>query len=88
MDGASRGSIASTKAHAAKGEEVVASVKRDSRDSGQPDVFEIYETSNGRTQLARREEDVNGDGSIDVVSTYEDGKLVQRAISDEALSPL
>jgi hypothetical protein len=36
----------------------------------------------------RKEEDLNGDGTPDVVSVYEQGRLVQRAISDEALSPL
>lgn len=70
------------------GAEVVARIERDSRDRGKPDVFETYETSDGQTLLAHKEEDVDGDGSIDVVSTYEGGRLVQRAISDEALSPL
>jgi hypothetical protein len=40
------------------------------------------------TQLVRREEDLNRDGRVDVVSVYEKGRLVQRAISDEALAPL
>ena len=71
-----------------EGREVVATIERDSRDRGKPDVFETYETRDGETRLSRREEDVDGDGSIDVISIYEDGKLVQRAISDEALSPL
>jgi len=70
------------------GQEVVAGIQRDTRDSGRPDTFETYETLEGETRLARKEEDVDGDGSIDIVSTYEDGKLKQRAISDEALSPL
>jgi hypothetical protein len=70
------------------GREVVTRVERDTRGSGRPDLIEIYETVGKETRLARREEDVNGDGTIDVVSTYQDGKLVQRAISDEALSPL
>ena len=58
------------------------------RDSGRPDTFETYETKDGETRLARKEEDVDGDGSIDIISTYEEGRLKQRAISDEALSPL
>lgn len=70
------------------GREVVAGIQRDTRDSGRPDTFETYETRDGETRLARKEEDVDGDGSIDIISTYEDGKLKQRAISDEALSPL
>jgi hypothetical protein len=70
------------------GREVVASVRRDTRDEGKPDVFETYETTGGETRLARREEDLNRDGKVDVVSVYEQGRLVQRAISDEALAPL
>ena len=71
-----------------EGREVVVSVHRDSRDQGEPNVFETYETSGGETRLSRREEDINGDGNIDVVSIYKNGKLVRRAISDEALAPL
>lgn len=70
------------------GREVVARVERDSHDRGKPNVLEIYETQGDETRLSRKEEDVDGDGSVDVVSTYEGGRLVQRAISDEALSPL
>ena len=70
------------------GQQVIVRIERDSRSRGRPDVIEVYETVDGETRLARREEDVDGDGSIDVVSTYADGKLVQRAISDDALSPL
>jgi hypothetical protein len=68
--------------------EVVTRVARDSKDEGKPDVFETYETTGGVTQLVRREEDLNRDGRVDVVSVYEKGRLVQRAISDEALAPL
>jgi hypothetical protein len=70
------------------GREVTSRVRRDSRDEGKPDVVEIYETSGGETRLVRREEDLNRDGRADVVSVYEKGRLVQRAISDEALAPL
>ena len=35
-----------------------------------------------KTVLAKREEDKNGDGKIDVVSIYENGKLKQRQIND------
>jgi len=38
--------------------------------------------------LARREEDRNGDGTPDITSIYENGKLVRREISDPALVPL
>jgi hypothetical protein len=71
------------------GNEVVARVARDSRDEGKPDVFESYETEGGETRLVRREEDLNRDGKVDVVSVYDHkGRLVQRAISDDALAPL
>jgi len=70
------------------GREVVTRVRRDTRDEGKADVVEIYETSGGETRLARREEDLNRDGRVDVVSVFDKGRLVQRAISDEALAPL
>jgi hypothetical protein len=74
--------------HVVDGREVVARIERDSRDHGKPDVFETYETSEGETRISRKEEDINGDGTIDIISTYANGRLVQRVISDEALSPL
>jgi hypothetical protein len=71
------------------GEEVVARVARDSKDQGKPDVFETYETHDGETRLVRREEDLNRDGKVDVVAVYDQkGRLVQRAVSDDALAPL
>jgi hypothetical protein len=71
------------------GQEVVAKIARDSHDEGKPDVFETYETQGGETRLVRREEDLNRDGKVDVVSVYDrKGRLVQRAISDDALAPL
>jgi len=63
-------------------------VERDTQDAGKPDVFESFETNDGETRIVRREEDLNRDGKPDVVSVYEKGRLVQRAISDEALAPL
>ena len=38
--------------------------------------------------IAKREEDKNGDGNIDVVSIYKNGKLVRREISDPTMVPL
>jgi hypothetical protein len=35
-----------------------------------------------------REEDVTGDGKIDITSIYENGKLVRREIADPSLVPL
>ena len=63
-------------------------VERDKNASGSPNVFETYEPSDGKPQLVRREEDVNGDGSIDIISVYENGRLVSREVSDPALMPL
>lgn len=68
--------------------EVIARVERDTLDVGKPNVFETYETRDELTRLTRKEEDLDADGTIDVVSIYENGRLKQRAISDEALSPL
>jgi hypothetical protein len=70
------------------GREVVARVERDTQDAGRPNIVESYETIDGETRIVRREEDLNRDGKADVVSVYEKGRLVQRAISDEALAPL
>lgn len=70
------------------GREVISHIERDSRDQGTPNILEVYETQGESTHLARKEEDMDGDGNPDVVSTYDEGRLVQRAISDEALSPL
>ena len=53
-----------------------------------PDVFETYVLLDDRAVLARREEDKNGNGEIDITSIYENGKLVRREISDPALIPL
>jgi hypothetical protein len=70
------------------GSEVVVKVERDSKGDGKPDVFETYEQQGGKTNLVRREEDVNQDGTSDIVSIYDKGKLVKREISDPALTPL
>ena len=53
-------------------------IERSSEGNGPPDIFETYDTTSGKSVLIKREEDSNGDGSIDVTSLYEDGKLVQR----------
>jgi hypothetical protein len=69
-------------------EEIVARIERDTKQRGKPDVFETFAVSEGKPILAKREEDVDGDGKIDVTSIYENGKLVRREISDPALVPL
>jgi hypothetical protein len=70
------------------GAEVVVRVERDTKGDGKPDVFEDFEQQGGKTVLTRREEDVNQDGSADVISTYDKGKLVKREITDPSLMPL
>ena len=67
---------------------MVTRIERASDGSGAPDVVETYDTSSGKSVLSKREEDRNGDGSIDVTSYYKNGKLVQREISDPELAPL
>ena len=70
------------------GKEVVERVERSTKGSGPPDRIETYDTSTGKSQLSKLEEDRDGDGTIDVTSRYENGKLVQREISDPDLAPL
>ena len=50
--------------------------------------FETYEAEEGRPVLAKREEDKDGDGTVDVTSVYEKGRLKSRQISDPNLVPL
>ncbi len=68
--------------------EKVGRIERDTKGGGFADTFEIFESQNGETLLARREQDLNGDGEIDVVSFYVGGKLVRRQIRDSDLVPL
>ncbi|CAG0991402.1 hypothetical protein MYXO_02422 [Myxococcaceae bacterium] len=70
------------------GAEYIAKIDKDQKGAGKPDTFETYVQANGKTVIASREEDVNGDGTIDVKSTYENGKLKNREISDPSLVPL
>ncbi|MCH8890570.1 MAG: hypothetical protein IH827_05795 [Myxococcales bacterium] len=70
------------------GKEVVERVEQATKGSGPPDRIETYDTSTGKSQLSKLEEDRNGDGTVDVTSYYENGKLVQREISDPDLAPL
>ena len=55
-------------------------IERDKRGRGYADTFESFEPLEGRSVLARREEDVNGDGKVDLISIYRSGKLVRREI--------
>jgi hypothetical protein len=72
----------------ASGNEVVARVERDKAGKGTPDTFESFGQQNGKTVLTRREEDANGDGKVDIISVYENGKLKSREVSDPTLVPL
>jgi hypothetical protein len=69
-------------------EEVVVRIERDTKGRGKPDVFETFTAKTGKPELAKREEDMNGDGKIDVTSIFQGGKLVSREISDPTLMPL
>jgi hypothetical protein len=70
------------------GKEVVERVEQATKGSGPPDRIETYETDTGKSQLSKLEEDRDGDGTVDVTSHYENGKLVQREILDPDLAPL
>ena len=50
------------------GFEHVSRIERDRRGQGFADTIEIFTTSDGSSVLVRREEDLNGDGEIDVVT--------------------
>jgi len=68
--------------------EVVTRIERDKKGTGKPDTFEVFAQQNGKTVIVKREEDLNGDGKIDVTSVYENGKLVRREVADPSLMPL
>ena len=68
--------------------ERVGEIERDTKGGGFADTFEIFESQGGETVLVRREQDLNGDGEIDVVSFYVGGRLVRRQIRDADLIPL
>jgi hypothetical protein len=69
------------------GLELPTRIEQDSKGRGFADTFEHFRAVDGKAVLTKREEDVNGDAKIDVVSLYENGKLVRREISDPALLP-
>ena len=57
-------------------------IERDTNASGKIDHTETFEIDSGEPVIARREEDKNGDGVIDVISIYENGKLVKREFTN------
>ena len=63
-------------------------ISQDELGQGTVTIVEVFDTSSGEAVISRKNEDVNGDGQIDVVSFYEDGRLVRREISDPALVEL
>ena len=67
---------------------MIARIEKDETGDGKPNVFESYTIYNGSTVIAKREEDKNGDGNIDVTSIYKNGKLHRREISDPNMVPL
>ena len=70
------------------GSEYISKIEKDQKGAGKADTFETYVQKDGKTVISSREEDVNGDGTIDIKSIYEDGKLKSREISDPSLVPL
>jgi hypothetical protein len=70
------------------GVEYISRIEKDAKGRGKPDTFETYTQKDGKTVIVSREEDVNGDGVIDVKSTYENGKLKNREIFDSSIVPL
>ncbi len=75
-------------AHETGGSEYVTRIERDKGADGKPDSFETFTQQDGKTVLSRREEDANGDGTIDITSVYENGKLKSREVADPSLVPL
>ena len=70
-----------------EGEEV-AQIEHDHAGRGYADTFEYFEIQAGKTLLVRRERDIDGDGQVDVVSFYIDGRLRRRQIADTDRVPL
>ncbi len=68
--------------------DVISRIEKDRQGSGKPDTFETYVQQDGKALISLREEDANGDGTIDVRSRYENGKLKNREITDASAVPL
>ena len=68
--------------------ELVFRIERDAKGRGYADTFETYESKEGKAVLVLREEDIDGNGEVDVASFYHDGKLVRREIIEPDLVPM
>lgn len=68
-------------------QELATRIDSDTKQRGFPDTFEHFEIVNGQAVLVRREQDMTGNREIDIVSIYQQGKLVRREIADPALLP-
>jgi hypothetical protein len=63
----------------------VVRVDRDTGGDGKADSFESFEQQDDKTVLVRREEDKKQDGTPDVISIYDNGKLVTKEINDPSV---
>lgn len=70
------------------GVETVTHIEIDKGGRGFADTYESFDATGGKAVLARREEDLDGDGEIDLVSIYTAGKLVRREILKPEVVPL
>lgn len=70
------------------GLETVSQIESDKTGRGFADTYETFEAHQGKAILARREEDLDGDGAIDLISIYRAGKLVRREILKPEVVPL
>ncbi len=70
------------------GLETITHIESDKAGRGFADTYETFEAHDGKAILARREEDLDGDGAIDLISIYRAGKLVRREILKPEVVPL
>jgi hypothetical protein len=70
------------------GFETISQIDIDRAGRGFADTFETFEARQGKAMLARRDQDLDGDGKIDLVSIYREGKLVRRNILKPEVVPL
>ncbi len=70
------------------GREIVTQIEVDKSGRGFADTFEVFEPLGNKAVVSRREEDMDGDGEIDLVSIYRKGKLVRREILKPEVVPL